>query len=105
MFFFIGGVQAKTVELDKNPRLCPSCGLYQARLKRTDQYLSIFFIPVLRIKKGEPFVVCDRCRADFSARFNGASNGFSNDLNRQCKHCGKRIDKGFSFCPFCGGRL
>ncbi len=53
MFFFIGGVQPKTITLDDSRRLCPACGLAQARLKRTDQYLSLFFIPLFPVKRGE----------------------------------------------------
>ncbi len=61
MFFFIGGVQPKTVDLENVPRVCPSCGLYQARLKRLDHYISIFFLPLFRIKKGLPLLICDNC--------------------------------------------
>jgi hypothetical protein len=61
MFFFIGGIQPKTIDLDDQPRMCPSCGLYKAKLKRADRYLSVFFIPVLRVKKGDPFLFCERC--------------------------------------------
>jgi len=61
MFFFIGGVQPKTIELDEQPRICSSCGLCQARMKRVDHYISIFFLPILRIKKGEPFLLCEKC--------------------------------------------
>ncbi len=63
MFFFIGGVQPKTMTLDDTPRLCPACGLAQARLKRIDHYLSLFFIPLFPVKRGEPAVICDRCGA------------------------------------------
>jgi hypothetical protein len=62
MFFFIGGVQPKTVDLEKVPRVCPSCGLYQARLKRVDHYISVFFLPLFRIKKGPPLLICENCR-------------------------------------------
>ena len=61
MFFLIGGVQPKTVSVDDTPRLCPACGLAQARLKRIDHYLSLFFIPLFPVKRGEPVVICDRC--------------------------------------------
>ena len=58
---FIAGVSPKTKVLDQNPRRCPVCGLHQAYHKRTDHYLSLFFIPIFRVKKGEPFIICERC--------------------------------------------
>ena len=94
MFFFIGGVQPKTVELNEKPSMCRSCGLYQAKLKRIDHYISVFFIPVLRIKKGVPFLVCDKC--------GGGSGEYG--LNT-CPNCGKPLESDFQYCPFCGKRL
>jgi hypothetical protein len=81
MFFFIGGIQPKTIDLDNQPRMCPSCGLYQARLKRVDQYLSAFFIPVLRVKKGDPFLLCERCGVA-SKETGGAGSQLFNDNKR-----------------------
>ena len=94
MFFFIGGIQPKTVKLDEKPVMCKSCGLYQARFKRIDHYISIFFVPVLRIKKGVPFLICDRCGK-------GSGEGFVNF----CSNCGKQLESDFQYCPFCGKRL
>jgi hypothetical protein len=47
---FIAGVSPKIKVLDQNPRRCPVCGLHQAYNKRMDHYLSLFFIPILRVK-------------------------------------------------------
>lgn len=105
MFFFIGGIQPRTVELDKKSMPCPSCGLYQAKIKRTDHYLSVFFLPVLRIKKGEPFIICERCGAVFSDALNGTSRADNDYSGSRCPHCGRQIEPGFRFCPSCGGRL
>ena len=49
----IAGISPKIVVLDNNPRRCPACGLVQTYLKRSDSYLSLFFIPIFRVKKGE----------------------------------------------------
>jgi len=102
MFFFIGGIQPKTIDLDKQPRLCPSCGLHQATLKRVDHYLSIFFIPILRVKKGNSFVQCQRCGALFhetGERWLGTQEMPYNNL---CPHCRKPVEQDFHFCPYCG---
>jgi len=104
MFFFIGGIQPKTVTLEDAPRMCPVCGLYQARLKRVDQYLSLFFIPIVRIKKGASFLQCQSC---------GSISGETGEILARraerdglaCPSCGHSIEPGFRFCPFCGKRL
>jgi hypothetical protein len=105
MFFFIGGMQPKTIELDNTPRMCPSCGLYQAKLKRVDYYLSIFFIPVIPVKKGVPFLLCGRCGA--SSRESGSKGApFQYDKKPdRCTGCGGLVEKGFSYCPSCGRKM
>jgi RNA polymerase subunit RPABC4/transcription elongation factor Spt4 len=101
---FIAGVSPKIKVLDQNPRRCPVCGLHQAYNKRTDHYLSLFFIPILRVKKGEPFLACDRCEQTAQAP--------GPDLTRQqyeeartCRYCGKALNKDFKYCPQCGKRI
>jgi rubrerythrin len=101
---FIAGVSPKIKVLDQNPRRCPVCGLNQAYYKRKDHYLSLFFIPIFRIKKGEPFIVCDRCEQ--TAHASGP------DFTRPpregahiCISCGKALDKDFKYCPHCGKRI
>jgi hypothetical protein len=102
MFFFIGGVQPKTVDVDNQPMLCPSCGLLRARHKRVDHYLSLFFIPILPVKRGEPFLFCDRCGVQSREQFH---KDYSNNGSRACKNCGRRLESDFSYCPFCGKSL
>ncbi len=100
---FIAGVSPKIKVLDQNPRRCPVCGLHQAYYKRMDHYLSLFFIPLFRVKKGEPFIMCDRCEHSV--------NEFGPDFNRQqegaqtCRSCGKDVASDFKFCPYCGKRI
>jgi RNA polymerase subunit RPABC4/transcription elongation factor Spt4 len=99
-FFFIGGIQPKLKVLDPKPQRCPVCGLHRAFTKRVDHYLSLFFIPVLKVKTGEPFLMCDRCErsvAEFGPEISPAE--------KSCPACSKRIDPSYSFCPFCGRRL
>lgn len=101
---FIAGVFPKTKVLDQNPRRCPACGLNQAYYKRIDHYLSLFFIPILRVKKGEPFIICERCEKtihEFGAEF-AQRPGSAADM---CRYCGKSVDENFTFCPYCGKRI
>jgi RNA polymerase subunit RPABC4/transcription elongation factor Spt4 len=107
MCIFIGGIQPRTITVDDTRRLCPACGLAQARLKRIDHYLSVFFIPLIPVKRGPVMLVCDRCAGVFdpdqpmlpSERRNGASR------TGVCRHCGQPLDPAFSYCPYCGRRV
>ena len=101
MFFVIAGVQPKTVNLDNQPRMCPTCGLYQAHLKRVDHYFSAFFLPIFRVKKGAPFVQCQRC-GSVSAESGGIWTGPREKAGQACPNCGKPLESKFRFCPFCG---
>jgi len=75
-----------------------------AFLKRVDDYLSLFFIPIFRIRKGEPFIECDRCGHISDERGFAISPGI--DLrDSRCRQCGANVEKDFKYCPYCGGRL
>ena len=97
---FIAGISPKIKSLDPTPRRCPTCGLHQAYLKRIDHYLSLFFIPLLRVKKGTPFVSCDRCESGFFR--DNRPDDATPWSGRRCKFCGKRLKDDFKFCPECG---
>jgi len=103
MFFFIGGVQPRTVTLDETPRLCPACGLAQARLKRIDHYLSLFFIPLIPVKRGTPVLACDRCGTMFSSEALLGADRRKADAGK-CLRCGYALEPGFRYCPHCGSR-
>lgn len=104
MFFFIGGVQPKTITLDDSRRLCPACGLAQARLKRIDHYLSLFFIPLFLVKRGEPVVICDRCSA-VSSPDRGVEPPPTGFDRTRCSQCGYSLTPTFQYCPQCGKKL
>lgn len=104
MFFVIGGIQPRTRILDRQPRSCPACGFLQVVLKRMDSYLSLFFIPLIRVKKGIPFLACGNCGALYDEQ------GVRVDVTRggsglRCRHCGRAVAGDFIFCPYCGKPL
>lgn len=105
-FFFIGGIQPKTILLDETPRRCPRCGLHQAYLQRVDHYLSVFFIPVLKVKTGAPLLVCHRCERPVDGS-GPASSGPQSETpaTRPCRFCHRDFPADYAFCPLCGRRL
>ena len=98
---FIAGVQPKTTVLDRTPRLCPACGLARARRQRVDHYFSLFFIPVIRVKKGSEFLFCDRCDRSVSETSAGA-DAVDTDTSPTCTACGSALAQDHRFCPYCG---
>jgi DNA-directed RNA polymerase subunit RPC12/RpoP len=103
-FFFIGGVGPRTTTLDQQERQCPNCGRLTLYLKRTDQYFSLFFIPLFRVKKGEPFLKCGNCKATYDqhGRRGQEEQTFG---GQKCPFCGRQRDLDFKYCPECGKRL
>ncbi|MEE8399670.1 MAG: zinc ribbon domain-containing protein [Desulfobacterales bacterium] len=98
--FLIAGISHRAKAIEEAPRLCPDCGLAQAYLKRVDQYVTLFFIPILRVKKGEPFLTCVKCQRDLED--NGKSPYHATHPQQPCKYCGNALESTFSFCPNCG---
>jgi len=105
-FFLIGGVQPRVKVLDETPRRCARCGLHQAYLKRVDLYLSLFFIPVIKVKTGNPVLVCNRCErpADAAASDPPRSQP-PPPAARPCRFCDRAFPTDYVFCPICGRRL
>ena len=101
MFFFIGGIQPKTILLEKQLRICPVCSHTSLKLKRVDHYLSLFFIPLFPVKKGIPFQICDDCNSVFDK--NGSRvDDEKKEWGRRCIHCGRPLIHDFNYCPYCG---
>jgi hypothetical protein len=101
-FFIIGGIQPKVNVLDPKPVRCPVCGLHQAYVKRVDHYLSLFFIPLIKVKRGEPVLMCDRCERSVAEFGPELSRG---GASKTCRFCARDFDPGYRFCPLCGRRL
>ncbi len=105
MFLFIGGLQPRTRKIDGGPpRACPSCARPALELRRTDQYLSLFFIPLFPVKRGRPYLVCTACGAVADPRGQRTSPGTASDP-RACRSCGRPARGDFLYCPYCGRPL
>jgi len=104
-FFFIAGIQPRSVTLDKQPRLCPVCGLNRATLKRMDHYFSLFFIPLFRVKKGEPFLECPSCGPVTEKAGPPLPPIEKKEYPSKCPSCGREVLPEYRFCPFCGKKI
>ncbi len=100
---FIGGIGPKRKRLENQPRICTNCGLSQAYLTRIDNYISLFLIPILRTRKGEPFVLCERCGHVTDQSGNVYATG-TDLLAPRCLRCDKTLAKDYQYCPYCGER-
>lgn len=98
---FIGGIGPRKKRLDDQPRICSNCGLSQAYLTRIDDYLSLFFIPLLRIRQGTPIIQCERCGHVTAESGEVYTPGKDLTLPR-CLRCGATLKEDFSYCPYCG---
>jgi predicted RNA-binding Zn-ribbon protein involved in translation (DUF1610 family) len=103
IMFLIAGVQPKTRRVDENPMRCPSCGQTSAYRTRVDHYLSLFFIPLIRVKQGAPFLLCEACRGPVDA-FQAPKRVPPSGAAGVCVACGKTVDGSFKYCPHCGQR-
>jgi rRNA maturation endonuclease Nob1 len=104
MFFFIAGLQPRTIVLDKKQQVCPSCGLHQAVKKRTDYYLSLFFLPIIPVKKGIPYLYCSNCN-DHSIPSGIELDHSQSRLKNRCVQCGRPLEPEFILCPYCGKEI
>ena len=102
--FFIAGISPKVKVLDKTPRRCPACGLHQAYYQRVDHYLNLFFIPILKVKTGEPVIMCARCERTVPG-FGPEPAARGQGVAKACRFCGKDLASDYTFCPHCGRRL
>jgi len=101
MFFFIGGVQPRTITLARVDRVCTVCAHPEICQKRVDHYVSLFFIPLFPVKRGTPFWICENCNTEY--------DDFGAPLTAQrlaekmvCPHCRRPISADYTYCPYCG---
>jgi hypothetical protein len=67
--------------------------------------LSLFFIPLFRVKQGEHFLECDRCGIVSDAAGKAPGDTSSDRRVQSCGRCGRRMEAEFQFCPYCGERV
>ena len=101
--FLVAGVQPRTRKGRKTDQICPRCGLAQVYEKTIDHYFSLFFIPLIRVKKGTPLSWCERCRTPLS-HSEGNMDPQAEMFTRRptCHACGEPLDPKFRYCPHCG---
>jgi RNA polymerase subunit RPABC4/transcription elongation factor Spt4 len=102
MFFLVAGVQPRTRTVDPTPRHCQQCGLHQVELRQVDHYISLFFIPLFRVKQGKPFLYCRRCERITTDGREAPPFVQAGAPPRMCRQCGRQFEKGFNYCPNCG---
>jgi ribosomal protein S27AE len=89
-------------------RVCPRCGHSELSLKRIDQYFSLFFIPLFRVKKGPLIISCDHCFSLFDERGMPLEQQTVVKIqteDRKCPNCGRSLEGDFEFCPRCGRKV
>jgi uncharacterized CHY-type Zn-finger protein len=103
--FLIAGIQPRTRRVDQHPQRCPACGLMRAYTTRIDHYLSLFFIPLIRVKQGTPFLFCQACQPSMDDGLRSAGQAAApSDGTVVCVACRQTFDGSFKYCPHCGQR-
>ena len=104
-------MQPKRVKLDDQVRLCPACGARAARLVRVDNYLSLFFIPLIPLKRGAEMLQCESCGALSDPHLLNQARPQPSAAQRltqapaRCPRCGQGLEKQFIYCPNCGQKV
>ena len=104
MFTFIAGIQPKTRVLDDERRACPACGRVTLQRLRVDQMLSLFFVPLFAVQRGEPFFACREC-GPVAGEKGDERRGAESRRSEACRICGRRVEPDFVYCPGCGNRI
>ena len=116
--FFIGilGIDNKSKEIKELDNIsCNNCeNLSKMKLLKNYNYFHIFFIPIIKWNESY-YLICENCNSIYSIsneKGNTIEKGLDIkltywDLNEikddnRCKHCGRRIDSSYTYCPYCG---
>ncbi len=102
--FFIVGI-SKTKILDKR---IPGVVLFAVCTRLTTSAsittFRFFSFRWARVKKGEPFVLCERCHRTKN-EFNREFSPYQEETGLLCTDCANPIHRGFYYCPYCGKKL
>lgn len=107
MFFFIGGLSPRVRKLNGPPGICPRCGAVSLCQVRVDHYLSLFFVPVFPVRKGQPELICKDCGLEIlEPNLQAGSPGDRPSRpGSVCPGCARPLTPEFRYCPFCGRSL
>lgn len=128
MFVFVGGIQP-SVESKAVDQECPVCHRSSTQEKTVNQVLSMFFVPLFTVHRGEPYRVCPQCGWDSkqadgwqllgrdfsqqqqqpgtpdsssSSRGDASAAASAPNMPMSCSQCGHSVQPNYLFCPFCG---
>ena len=118
---FIAGLSPRLKQLGVASATCPGCGLGgRLNIVRQGQYISLFFIPIIPLGRGEYIATCGGCAGIFllnqqaGRRFErspdipigrGEFELYRQGYGGACNHCGRPAEEGHTFCPGCGNRI
>ncbi len=107
MFFLIGGIAPRVKKLDEQAGICPRCGTAALYRARVDHYLSLFFIPLFPVSKGQPGLRCENCGLEMPEQNirTGTTEEQNSEAGPVCPGCHRPVASEFRFCPYCGRSL
>ncbi len=102
------------------PGTCPKCHSTALEERRVDHVFTLFFIPLFKVQRGQPFLVCRNCGWDsrmeslgwlpqgpeLNPIYGGSPESQDAGMARRlCPHCGSPVDASFLYCPYCGTKM
>jgi hypothetical protein len=60
---------------------------------------------VLKVKTGQPVLVCNRCEQPVHESGAGPGQPQVSSTTRSCRYCDRVFPVDYVFCPICGRRL
>ena len=126
--FFIGifGVENKQKEIKiLNDIQCRNCDKGSGgKLIKTFSFFHFFFIPLFRWNE-KYYIICNGCNSAYEIpkdKGKRIEKGENIDVSywdlkpvetvhgnyfggNRCRHCGKVVEAGFEYCPYCGEKL
>lgn len=76
-----------------------------AKPVRVDTYLSLFFLPLFPVKRGQEYLECERCGSTWDAKSAPQPTEQTTRAPDQCPRCQRRLEPHFVWCPHCGQKV